>query len=70
MTPSAPDINSIDAPPAYNEIMSSRSSFSVDTSTIEEVGRRQSQRKARRKRKRTKICGVVLLTFAITLGVM
>ena len=66
--PTAPDmVDSMAAPPAYNEIiMGSR--YSIDTT--EEMGRRRSQKKARKKVVRTKIIGVAVLIFAIILGFM
>ena len=36
-SPSAPDINTMTAPPAYDQINRSRSAYSLDTNTVEEV---------------------------------
>ena len=65
--PSAPDMDSQAAPPAYNEIIRS-SRYSIDTT--EEMGRRKSQKAARKKVFRTKIIGVALLIFTLLLGFM
>ena len=65
--PSAPDLDSMTAPPAYNDIIT-RSRYSINSS--EEMGRRQSQKKARKKVVRTKIIGAAVLIFAIILGFM
>ena len=64
--PSAPDMDSQAAPPAYNEIIRSR--YSIDST--EEMGRRKSQKAARKKVVRTKIIGLALLIFALLLGLM
>ena len=62
--PSAPDMDSMAAPPAYNEIVRSR--YSIDST--EEMERRRSQKKARKKVARTKTIGVAVLIFAVILG--
>ena len=69
-SPSAPDINTMTAPPAYDQINRSRSAYSLDTNTVEEMGRRQCQKKARRNVKRTKIGALALVMLAIILGIM
>ena len=64
--PSAPDLESMAAPPAYDEIIRSR--YSIDST--EEMGRRRSQKKARKKNVRTRIIGAAVLIFAIILGLV
>ena len=64
--PSAPDMDSMMAPPpAYNEIIRT-ARYSIGSS--EELGRRRSQKKARKKVARTKIIGAAVLIFALILG--
>lgn len=69
-SPSAPDMDTMTAPPAYDQINRSRSAYSLDINTVEEMGRRQCQKKARRRVKRTKLGAIALLMLAIILGIM
>ena len=63
--PSAPDLDSMAAPPAYNEIIRT-ARYSIGST--EEMGRRRSQKKARKRVARTKIIGAAVLIFALILG--
>ena len=63
--PSAPDLDSMAAPPAYNEIIRT-ARYSIGST--EEMGQWRSQKKARKRVARAKIIGVAVLIFALILG--